>query len=328
MKVEKVCVLGGTGFVGRHLVYHLAAGGKQVKVLARQPQRHRSLQVTPGVRLVKADMHDPEVLTKHFQDVDGVINLVGILNEYPRKELTFRKIHVDLAKQVMAACRETGVGRLLHMSALNANAEHGASAYLRTKGEAENHVHTLGEPDVGVTSFQPSVIFGPDDSFFNRFAGLLRLAPYFFPLACGGTRFAPVYVGDVARAFVTALDDKTTYGKRYALCGPRVFTLKELVEYTAKVLGLRRRVIGLSDGLSRLQARSLEFAPGKPFSYDNYLSLQSDSVCREDGLKALGIPATDVDEVVPLSLGKRAARLRYTQYRQEARRDFERTKSS
>ena len=320
MKATQVCVLGGTGFVGGHLVNRLATRGREVTVLSRRPERHRAIGVTPGVRLVRADVHDPQALRTHFEGADCVINLVGILNEAPGSGLTFRKVHVELPVLVVDACRTSGVARLLHMSALNADEARGTSEYLRTKGEGENRTHTTGKARVAVTSFRPSVVFGPGDGFFNRFATLLRAAPYFVPLACTESRFAPVYVGDVARAFDRALDDKNTYEQHYDLCGPRMLTLKELVDYTAATLGLRRKVVALNDALSRMQARVLGYVPGKPFTYDNYLSLQTDSVCEENGLERLGITPTDMESVVPWYLGGRAFRNRYNQYRREAHR--------
>jgi NADH dehydrogenase len=192
-----------------------------------------------------------------------------------------------------------GVTSYLHMSALHADAERGPSEYLRSKGRGE--VLALGATarGIGVTTYRPSVIFGPGDSFFNRFAGLLQVLPGPFPLACPDARFAPVYVGDVVQAMVRSLDDPTTLGEGYELCGPRVFLLRELVEYTASRIGRRVWVLGLSDRLARLQAQVFQHLPGKPFTLDNYLSLQVDSVCTRDGLGALGVHATDSDGVVP-----------------------------
>jgi NADH dehydrogenase len=201
------------------------------------------------------------------------------------------------------------------MSALNADQSQGSSDYLRSKGEGENHAHTLGQSSIHVTSFRPSVIFGRHDSFFNRFAGLLRLAPMVFPLACPEARFAPVYVGDVAQAFARSLNNADCYGKRYDLCGPRTFSLRELVVYTRDQLGLQTRILGLGDGLSRLQARVLGLLPGKPFSYDNYLSLQTDSVCSENALVSLGIAPTDIESIVPSYLAQRSARVRLERLR-------------
>ena len=306
MKTNKVCLLGGTGFVGRHLVNRLSADGVRCKILTRRPHRHRHVGVTPGAQLVEAEAFDAASLAAHFADAGAVVNLVGILNE--GGGATFERMHFELPKAVLEACKAAGVPRLLHMSALNADAKGGPSAYLRSKGRAEDYVHD-NAGTVAVTSFRPSVIFGPDDSFFNRFATLLRI-PGPFPLACPEARFAPVYVGDVTEAFARALDDSSTFDRRYDLCGPRVFTLRELVEYTAEAMGIAKPVIGLNDTLSRLQARMLGVLPGRPFTVDNYLSMQIDSVCGEDGLGMLGITPSDVDAIVPQVLGGQLPRQR------------------
>ncbi len=303
MKINRVCILGGTGFVGHHLVKRLFKDDINCRVLSRDPQRHADLSELQRVEVCSANLFDPTDLAAQFNECQAVINLVGILNESGRN--SFQHIHVELTEQVIEACRKSGIERLLHMSALHANAEQGPSLYLRTKGQAEQLVHEQAASGLHVTSFRPSVIFGPDDSFFNRFAGLMRLLPGPFPLACPDARFAPVYVGDVVEAFARTLSDPATWGKGYDLCGPRVFTLRELVGYTAKQLGLKRPIIGLSDGISRLQSHIFGLLPGKPFSHDNYLSLQVDSVCTRNGLGELGITPTDVDSVVPGYLGKR-----------------------
>lgn len=303
MRVKTVCVLGGTGFVGQHLVSRLAARRLQIKVLTRHRERHRALLVLPSLQLIEADVYDPAALNGHVQGCDAVINLIGILNERGRDGSGFRRAHVELAQQVVKACKEARAQRLLHMSALGAHASKGASHYLRTKGEAEDYVHATSEgKNLKVTSFRPSVIFGPEDSFFNRFARLLRFSPV-LPLACPDARFAPVYVGDVVDAFVAALEDSSTFGQRYDLCGPHEYTLRALVEYTASVMGVRRLVIGLPDRLSRLQAAILEHVPGKPMSMDNYRSLTQDNVCR-DGERC----PTAVEAIVPTYLARRRPR--------------------
>ncbi len=299
MKTRNVCILGGTGFVGRHIVNRLAAEGVSCRILTRRPHRHRHVGVARGSTLVEANVHDRAELIRQFAGQDAVINLVGILNEGGGE--SFRRAHYELPLSVLAACQAAGVGRLLHMSALNADVKRGTSEYLKTKGAAEDYLHANAGA-VAVTSFRPSVIFGPDDSFFNRFATLLKI-PGPFPLACPRARFAPVYVGDVAEAFACALDDPATFDQRYDLCGPRVFTLRELVDYTAQAMGARKPVVELSDALSRLQAKVLGVLPGRPFTMDNYLSMQMDSVCEHDGLGRLGITPTDVDVIVPYVLG-------------------------
>ncbi len=319
MRIDSVCVLGGTGFVGRHLVPRLAREGRTVRVLSRRPHRHRELLVTPGVELVEADVHDPEVLKAQFAGMGAVVNLVGILNERRRPGLSFREAHVDLPRKVVEACRAAQVERLLHMSALNADAARGRSVYLRSKGEGENRVHVIGQSGIHVTTFQPSVIFGPDDAFINRFARLLRLTPLVFPLACPDARFAPVWVGDVAEAFARALEDSHTWSRQYPLCGPREWTLRQVVEFTARTLGIHRVVIGLPDGLSRWQARILSLVPGKPFTMDNYLSLKTPSVCADNGLCALGIEPADLEAIVPGWLEGRSRLHRLSQWRAQRR---------
>jgi NADH dehydrogenase len=322
MLIRRICILGGTGFVGRTLCNRLTRDGYELRVLTRNRERNRHrLILLPTLDLVEADVHDEAQLSRHFEDCDAVINLVGILNERGRDGRGFQYAHVVLAHKVIQACRERGVKRLLHMSALNADAARGPSHYLKTKGEAEDLVHAAADDRFKVTSFRPSVIFGRDDGFFNRFAKLLKLTPLVFPLACARARFAPVYVQDVAESFARALANPASYGRRYNLCGPRVYTLQELVEYTARCIGVRRRVIPLNDFLSRLQAAVFDFVPGKPFSTDNYLSATVDSVCAGDGdLPALDIPPTALEAVVPQYLRGNSYRARYNLYRREARR--------
>jgi NADH dehydrogenase len=310
----RVCIFGATGFVGHHLVQHLADQGWQICVPSRHPHRHRDLLVHPGLELVQVERLDDNNLKQLVTGCDVVINLVGILNEYPRRGQSFRQIHVDLTRRIIQASKAVGVQRLLHMSALGADAGRGASVYLRTKGEAENLVHQADGAGMRVTSFRPSVIFGAGDSFINRFAGLLRVSPV-LPLACAHARFAPVYVEDVARAFVASINNKSTFGKRYDLCGPHEYTLQELVRYVARVSGKKRLIIGLGDGFSRLQAGILQYAPGKPFTPDNYRSLTQPSVCSGAFPAVFGISPTPLEAVVPAYLANVTVRGRYSRYR-------------
>lgn len=296
MRINKVCLIGGTGFVGRHIAYRLAVGGNECLILTRHPHRHRELTVFDRIDLVECDLFDSDALVRQLRGCDAAINLVGILNASGRA--TFRRVHVDLVDNLVAACHTAGVRRLVHMSALHANQAHGTSQYLRTKGEGEDQAHARGHPNIAVTSFRPSVIFGRDDSFINRFVKLLRL-PGPMPLACPDAQFAPVCVDDVAKAFADSLARTDTYAQRYDLCGPDVFTLEEIVRYIARQLDMNKSIVRLPNWLSRWQARLLELAPGKPFTRDNYLSLQTPSVCQENGLALLGIKPTPMDAVVP-----------------------------
>lgn len=319
MNRETVCILGGTGFVGQALVNRLTHYGYDVRVLTRRRERHRSLIVNPAVRVIECNVYDQDELQRHFDNCSVVINLVGILNETGGAG-SFQRVHVELPRLVCRTMLASGVPRLLHMSALNADAGEQNSRYLKTKGEGEDLVHAAAADGLAVTSFRPSVIFGRDDSFFNRFAGLLKLSPLFFPLACPDSRFAPVCVIDVVEAFCRSID-MATAGERLDLCGPEVFSLRELVVYTRDQLGSRCRIIGLGDGLSRLQARLLGLVPGKPFTLDNYYSLQKQSICVDNALPELGITPVPVAAVVPGYLGGKNARARYPGLRRHAHRD-------
>lgn len=285
----RAVVLGGTGFVGRYLVRALSRRGYEVIVPTRHVARHRDMKLWPGV--VLRDMNPPgdsDLATRReapelvslLEGAEVLVNLVGILNERRHGGKGFERVHIMFTKSALRAAADAGVPRYLHMSALGADEDQGASHYQRSKGKAENWAHRYGRKHgIAVTSFRPSVIFGPGDSFLNRFARLARPMPGIFPLACAGARFSPVYVGDVVERFVAAIDDPETVGERIDLCGPHDYSLGDLVRYAARVSGHPRWVVGLPGWASRLQARLLERVPGKPFSRDNYDSLRRENVC-------------------------------------------------
>jgi len=311
-----ICVLGGTGFVGRHLAARWTQLGHTLRVPTRSIARHRELLVLPRVSLVEGNVHDPQVLRALCEGCDTVVNLVGILNERGRDGRGFRRAHVELAQKVVEVCSTLGIHRLLHMSALRADAPDAPSRYLRSKGEAETIVRSA--PGIASTIFRPSTIFGPDDSFLNRFARLLRLPSPLFPLPRADARFAPVHVGDVVAAYTRALLDPHTAGESYELCGPRVWTLREIVDGIARALSLRRRVVALPDALARMQAHIMDFVPGKPFSTDNFLSLTIDSVCARDGLAQLGIRPAPLEPSLRLLADDQQER--YDRFRRLSRR--------
>lgn len=327
MLIRKLCILGGSGFVGCTLANRLVRDGYQLKILTRNREANKNnLILLPDLQLVEANVHDINQLTEQLADCDAVINLIGILNEHGTHGTGFQTVHVELMEKIILACRANGIRRLLQMSALNADAVNAPSHYLRTKGAAEDLAH--GAAGMHVTSFRPSIIFGPADSFFNRFARLLKLTPLLFPLACPRARFAPVYVEDVAEAFARSIKDPDTYGKRIELCGPHVYSFEELVRYTADCAGLNRKVIPLPDFLSQVQAMSFDLmgfvfnflGMEKPFSRDNYLSTKVDSVCSRNGMEELGITPTALEEVVPQYIGNNRQRARYDSFRQFSRR--------
>ncbi len=298
-----ICVLGGTGFVGSALINRLARQGHWVSVPTRDPALSRRLDVLPTIRLIQADVHDPRALDRLVEGMDAVVNLVGILNEHGRS--TFQHVHVDLAAKLMAALKAGRVRRVLHMSSLGAAAD-GPSRYLRSKGEAEAQVHAAAAY-ADFTVFRPSVIFGPGDSLTRRFAALLHLSHGWLPLARAQARFAPVYVGDVADAFVHALYDRQTFGQTYELGGPQVMTLEQIVRATAAAAGLPCHIVRLPDTLGRLQGAIMGHLPGKPFTLDNFRSLTRDSVCLEDGFARLGLRRHSMTDILPTYLTPRPA---------------------
>ena len=301
MSKHTIAIIGGTGFIGGILAAQLSREGYRLKLLTRARERAKRHIVIPTLDLVEADVHNEAVLCEHLKGAKAVINLTGILNE--NRTGDFDRVHAELPAKIVSACKSVGVRRLLHMSALKASTD-APSQYLRSKAAGEKAV-TDSADALDVTVFRPSVVFGAGDDFFNRFAAITEMVPIALPLACASARFSPVYVGDVADAFVRSLDDKSTYGQGYNLCGPDTFTLAEIVRYTMEQLGIQRSIIPLGAGLSRLQALLMGRMPGKPFSTDNYRSMLVPSTCDGDDLARLGIEATKVDAVVPTYLGKR-----------------------
>ncbi len=303
-----IVVLGGTGFVGRYVVDRLVAAGHGVVVPTRRRDNARHLFVLPTVDVVEADVNVTPHLTRLVQGASAVINLVGILNETGGQ--TFRRAHVDLVHDVIAACRTAGVRRLVHMSALNADPA-GPSRYLRSKGEAEAAVAASG---LDWTIVQPSVIFGREDAFLNLFARLLRVAPV-MAVASADAKFQPIYVGDVAECIVQSLSLPAMRERKVPLCGPKIYTLRELVRYAGSVTGRPRAIIALGPALGRLQATVLERLPGTLLSRDNLASMQQDSVCGCDFPAILGIEPQALEIVAPTYLGPEAAKSRYGDFR-------------
>lgn len=311
----KILILGGSGFVGGHLARRLSRDDHEITIVTRHAPAAKRLSILPGVTIRQFDPYDGKRLADHLQGHDALINLVGILNESGRDGRGFERAHVELPKTAIEACKRTGVRRLIHMSALGAG--RGESHYLKTRGRAEDMVKVSG---LDWTMFRPSTIFGPDDSFLNRFSTLLALSPA-LPLARPDARFAPVYVGDVAEAFARALDNRGTLGQTYELCGPEVLTLREIVQWVAAERGMRRCVVGLPDALGRLQGRVFDFVPGKPFSSDNFKSLLLDSVCSDNGFQRLGIEAWPMREKAAEWLAHNNRQTRYQEYRARAGRE-------
>ncbi len=300
MRLLSIVILGGTGFLGTRLVARLIKDGHQVTVLSRDREQHRHLLVLPGLTLENCDVYHEPQLSEQFRGKDVVINLIGILNERGFSGAGFRRAHVELTQHVLQAARSAGVPRLLQVSALKA-APNAPSYYLRSKGEAEKLIRD--QTTLDWTIFQPSVLFGPGDSFLNRFAGLLGAIPFVFPLARPNARLQPVSVDDVVDALLRCLHGGASSHQTYELGGPQVYTLKEIVSLVAKLTRRRRWILGLPNFAGRMQACFMNFVPGRPFSGDNYRTLSVDSVCSDDGFSKLDIKPKSMTASARLFLG-------------------------
>lgn len=318
MEINNVLLIGGSGFVGSRIAHHLSARGLRVLVPTRRRERAKHLILLPTVEVVEADVHNPVALQQLCAGQDAVISLAGKLQSRRGTPygVDFAQTHVELPKKIVAACRQSGVRRLVHVSALKSAAD-APSMYLRSKADGEAAIRA-GAPDIATTIVQPSVVFGPGDSFLNLFAELARLVPV-LPLASPDARFQPVYVEDVARVVAEALGNDESIGKTYELCGPTIYTLRQLVEYVGVLTGCRRPVIGLSPGLSYLQARVMELLPGAPMSRDNVDSMRIDNVCTGCVLP-FGLVPTALESVAPDYIARHVPRSAYHAMREKARR--------
>ena len=295
-------VLGGSGFVGRALAETLCRPshdeGPRLLIPTRQRAHALRLGHLPKVDVVQADVHDDGDLAKLVAGADAVIHLVAILHG---NEAAFDQVHVALPRRLAAACREAGVRRVVHVSALGASTN-APSHYLRSKARGEAALRSAG---LDLTVLRPSVIFGAEDRLTNLFARLQRFAPV-LPLAASDARFQPVWVGDMAEALARCLADPQTIGQTYECAGPDVMTLAELVSASGRYAGHASRIVALPPTLSRWQAALMEWWPGTTLmSRDNLDSMQVPSVAalERPGLAALGIRATALDSVAPDYLG-------------------------
>jgi len=317
VKVETVCLIGGSGFLGRHIAHLLA----QRTVQARIPTRRRELVkqeliILPTAEVIEADVHDPQTLSRLVAGCDAVVSLAGILHE--RKPGDFARVHTELPRRIVDACRANGVRRLVHVSALKA-AHDAPSEYLRTKAGGEQQIRVAEASGIRTTIFRPSVIFGRGDGFLNLFAGLLRWLPA-VALACPNARFQPIWVEDVARAIVESFAESATFSASYDLCGPKVYRLRELVEYVGQVTGRRRPIFGLSDRLSYLQAWAMECLPVKLMTRDNIASMRVDNTCSCAFPAVFGFEPSSLEAVAPTYLGDHLPNARLDRLRVRARR--------
>ncbi len=312
MAERVVTVFGGSGFIGCHLIGRLARQGWIVRVAVRRPSRADFLktmgdvgQITP----IRAPIQDQIAVESAVAGADAVINLVGILYESGRQ--TFAAVHTHGAQTVAAASAAAGVGRLVQVSALGAD-HRGEADYTQSKGAGEAAVRSAF-PEAVI--LRPSVVFGPEDGFFNRFAELSRISPVLPLIGGGGTRFQPVYVGDVADAIAKSLSDPACAGQTFELGGPHVYTFREIMELLLRQVHRRRLLVPWPFALAEFQARFLELLPVPPLTRDQVRMLRHDNVVTEGALTLadLGIAATAAEVILPTYLDRFRPSGRYDQ---------------
>lgn len=291
---QSVAVVGGSGFVGRHLAEKLRLRGHRVTIFTRCSSDTLAARLAPA-EVAEVDTGSTNACINALKGHGVLINLAGILHE--SRGQSFLSAHAQLPARLVQACEAAGVGRYLHMSALRADMKDPPSAYLRSKARGE--AAAAATNSLAVDVFRPSIIFGAGDNFFGQFAAMLRWLPV-FPLVCPTAEFAPVWVDDVAEAFARVLEGESAPGtfRAHDLCGPRTYTFRELIEFTSAAMGKRRLVIGVPNWAARLQGLALQQLPDPLFTLDNYRSLQVPSTCECNALLSLGIEPSALETVM------------------------------
>jgi NADH dehydrogenase len=313
--MKQICILGGSGFVGTALTQQLSVAGYEVKVLTRRRESSKHLILIPNVNVVECNVMNDIQLQENLKGAYAVINLIGVLHE--SKKFSFQRMHHDLPQRILKFCTKLGINRMIQMSALQAS-EHAPSQYLKSKGLGEKFL--LGQSKkINVTIIRPSIIFGRGDSFINLFAKLIKFLPVIL-LAKPNAKFQPIYVENVASAFVEAIDNPITYGKSFDLAGPTAYTFREIIQYVAKVLNKKRLVIGLNDVLSYCQAFLMELMPIKLMTRDNLKSMSVESVSNKPFPAYLSFKPVAMEAIVPEYLANQNPRDTYNRYRSYAGR--------
>jgi uncharacterized protein YbjT (DUF2867 family) len=303
MRNHRTAVLGGSGFIGRYIVKRLAAQGEVVAVGCRNAEAAKFLRPMGDVgQIVPLNLAigDERLLAAFLAGNDALVNCVGILRESGSQ--TFELAHHTGPARLARLAREAGVGRFVHISAIGAD-RRSASAYARTKAAGEQAVRDAFPT---ATILRPSVVFGPEDQFFNRFAAMAMISPVLPLIGKGETRFQPVYVGDVADAVVKCLDDPATAGRIYELGGPKIYTFRELLELLLREIRGKRWFVDLPFGLAAFQARLMSILPNPPLTPDQVELLKGDNIVSSGAmtLASLGIAPTAVEIILPTYLDR------------------------
>ena len=311
-KFGKIVILGGSGFIGAQLATKLSPVSEKIIIPTRDIESNSDLKMIPNLEIVQQDVKDERTINMLFDNADLVINTIGILNELD-DDNSFDIIHYQLTKRISSALNENKVKRYLHISSLNADPR-SIGKYLKSKGKAEEYLLSETSSFCNVTIFRPSIVFGECDSFFNKFATLLKIFPI-FPLACPHSKFMPVYVEDLTDCMIDTIGNIKTYNTKIDVTGPNEYTFRELIEHTLQALKIKRVIIPLNNFLSKIQAHVFQNLPGKLFTMDNYQSLQFDS-CSDDGFKG----SSSLEDIIPQYLNIKTKQRRFEKLRKRSGR--------
>ncbi len=311
-KIGKIVIFGGSGFIGAQLATKLSSMADKIVIPTRNTESNLGLKMIPNLEIVQVDVKDERSINSLLDKTDLVINTIGILNEL-NDDNSFEKIHFELTKKISLSIKQNKVKRYLHISSLNADSKSNGK-YLKSKGKAEDYL--LDETTVfcNVTIFRPSIVFGEEDSFFNKFATLLKIFPI-FPLACPNSKFMPIYVEDLTNYMIDTINDTESYNKKIDVTGPNEYSFRELINQTLLALEIKRLILPLNNFLSRVQARVFQNLPGKLFTMDNYESLQSDS-CSDKGFKG----SSSLEDIIPQYLNIKTKQKRFEKLRKKSGR--------
>ena len=310
-----VGIQGGTGFIGSVLANALVKRGHEIKISTRNINHGRHLWVLPNTRVSEIDLNKQEEIDSLFKGCDVLINLIGILNEKKDDGKGFTYAHTELTSRAVRTCKTNQIKHFIQISSLGADI-HSTSNYQKTKGSAENVILSELSSKLKASIIRPSVVFGPNDKFINKFATLIKVFNGLIPLACPQSLLQPIFVNDLVDAIIAIIEDPQHKEPIYEVGGPEIKPLIDIVRYICEVLDVKDRVIPLNSVFSSIQAGLLEFVPGKPLSRDNLRSLRNNSICSElPGLQDLGIKATAMNEIIPSYLSKSRYKDRFAHYR-------------
>ena len=320
MKKLNIGLLGGTGFIGSVLSNTLVKRGHTIRISTRKTNHGRHLWVLPNTTVNEVDLNKQEEIDSFYRGCDILINLIGILNEKKDDGRGFTYAHTELTNRAIQTSKTNKIGHFIQISSIGADSN-SKSNYQKTKGDAENLISSKLNMNQRASIIRPSVVFGPNDKFINKFASLIKIFKGRIPLACPNSLLQPIFVDDLVSAIIAVIEEPKYREPVYEVGGPDVLQLVDIIRYICNILEIKDRIIPLNSFFSSVQAEFLEHIPGKPFSRDNLRSLKNNSVCNKlPGLRDLGVKPTAMNEVVPKYLSNKTYKDRFAHYRNSSGR--------